>query len=246
MRSRGALFVCHLIGNALLLWLAYYWLGVNESTNARLIWSVVVALVFVAGAVWLHGMGLAHFSGIPLAEAARQSARHLAPLILLSLLTLVLYGALLWTGNQLARPAYVIGSWLTLHLKKPVSPRGVERFFQIVLDIVQYVVVPVLLLPLARAIAVEGWRGWKATNLRQSRRALYWIEVGVLLFVGISAPFKLFFWIPKIESFGGQFWSFALRVALGYLIFVVALLAVEFFTSAGKPRDIQPSTAVSP
>jgi hypothetical protein len=246
MRSRWALFVCHLIGNALLLWLAYYWLGVNESTNARLIWSVIVALVFVAGAVWLHGMALAHFSGIPLAEAARQSARHLAPLLVLSLLTLALYGALLWIGDQLARPAYVLGSWLTLHLKKPVSPRSVERVFHFLLDLVQYVVVPVVLLPLARAIAVAGWRGWTVANLRQSRRVLYWIEVGLLLFFGIWAPFKLFFWIPRITSFGGQFWSFALRLGLGYLIFVVALLAVEFFTSAGRPREIQPSTAVSP
>ena len=49
------LIAIHLAGNALLLWLGYYWLGLGESRAATLAWSAAIALVIVAGACWLHG-----------------------------------------------------------------------------------------------------------------------------------------------------------------------------------------------
>ncbi len=246
MKSRVALLICHLLGNALLLWLGYWWLGFDESNNRRLLGSAAVIIAFIAGTAWLHGMALAHFSGLPLRRAAARGVANLPALFALGLFTIALYGGLIWLGYHFVGAAYTLGSASTLQFKRPVSPRAVERFFSIALLIVQWVAAPVLLLPLARSIAVDGWRGWQLRSLRRSRRVMYWIEVAALLFIGLWLPFRLFFWTPKIDSFGGQFWSLAGRMAAGYLLFVVALLLIEFFTSAGKPRETQPSTVVSP
>src|SRR5262249_35011990 len=53
----------HLIGNALLLWLGYYWLGLAESRASTLAWSAAVALLILAGACWLHGSAFASVHG---------------------------------------------------------------------------------------------------------------------------------------------------------------------------------------
>ena len=60
-RATQILCLMYFAGNALLLWLAYYWLGVGESTISRLIWSAVLAILITAAAVWLHGSGFAFF-----------------------------------------------------------------------------------------------------------------------------------------------------------------------------------------
>src|SRR5438552_2499740 len=39
--------VIHLVGNGLLLWLGYYWLGIGESRASALIWSAAVLVAVV-------------------------------------------------------------------------------------------------------------------------------------------------------------------------------------------------------
>ena len=54
-------FLLHLVINALLLWVAYEWLGVGESTRLRLLWSALYALAILALACWFHGATLVFF-----------------------------------------------------------------------------------------------------------------------------------------------------------------------------------------
>ncbi len=73
-RSIALLCVLHLLGNALLLWLGYYWLGIGEANGLQLAWSAFVILVFICSAIWLHGTALALFDAnreSTLAGAAR-------------------------------------------------------------------------------------------------------------------------------------------------------------------------------
>jgi hypothetical protein len=49
----------HFLGNALLLALGYYWLGLGEARATDVLWSVVVALILTAGAAWLYSASLA-------------------------------------------------------------------------------------------------------------------------------------------------------------------------------------------
>jgi len=246
MRSRIALLIAHLVGNALLLWLGYYWLGLDESDAGHLIWSALVALTLIVGIAALHGFALAYFSGLTLKQAANKVAHNLLPLVVLSLLTLLLYGGLTWASQSFGKAAYVASSSATLALRKPIPPSAAQRVFEAFLGLLRWVALPSLLLPLAAAISVEGWRACNGRFLQKSKRCLYWIQVALLLAVAIRLPFKLFFWVPHISAFSGQMASFLLRAGLGYLLFVTAALALDFFTSSGNPRETQPTTVASP
>jgi hypothetical protein len=247
-RSIAGLCGLHLMGNALLLWIGYYWLGIGESDAAHLLWSALVIVVFVALALWLHGTALVLFNrenGASFGSAARTALRHLAPLFLLAIAAALIYGVLAWWHDRFAHNAFVIGSYATMKLRKPVAPSGVLRAFYVFIWLLRWMIVPVLLFPLAAGVASGGWSGFR---LRVARRArwFYWLEVCALLLCAVWVPLKLANWVPHTERFALQLVSFLSRLGVGYLLFVAALLALEFVTSAGRPRTSQPSTAGSP
>jgi hypothetical protein len=246
-RSRVLLFVLHLVGNALLLWLGYAWLGMGESDRVHLVTSLLTFLLFVSGAAWLHGSSFAFFSGLPLGAAFRRAARHLLPLLVLSLVAWGIYAVTAVISEHWGYSAYALGSFSTMATKRPVSPSLVQRIFEILLLVVRWILLPALLLPLASALATRGWKGLKQESWRKRARSiLYWVEIAFLAAVAIWLPFKLFFWVPTFAAFGLQMVSFILRFGASYLLFVAGLLALEFFTSSGNPRETQPSTLVSP
>ena len=246
MGGRIGLFVTHLIGDALLLGLGYWWLGSSESDTAHLLLSGMTVVLFLACAAWLQGLTLASFCGLSYGRAAVRAVRSLPALLVLALLAFAVYSFLDWASLHYGRTAYVIGSYATMRTRKPVAPTTVALVFRYVTAICRWVILPALLLPLAAAIAVRGWSGWRLSSLRRKRAWLYWMEVAALLLCAIWLPFRLFFWVPAIESFGGQMASFVLRIGAGYLLFVVGVIAVEFCTASGSPFSIQPSTVASP
>lgn len=249
MRGTIPLAISHVVGNGLLLWLGYYWLGIGESDGPHLVWSALVLLLFGLLAIWLHGTAFALFNrelrpNFP--SAAKTAARNLIPLFVLAIATIAIYWVLARLYNEFGHKAFVIASYITLHLRKPVSPRRVLAWYHALIWALRWVIVPVLLLPLAANATVLGWRGYRWRSIRRSGNVLYWIEVCALLLIAIWIPLRLLHWIPELTRFSAQMASFVARFALGYLLFVAALLSIEFFTSTGKPRSIQPSTVVSP
>jgi hypothetical protein len=90
----------HLAGNALLLALGYYWLGLGEARAADVLWSAVVALVIVAGACFLHG---ASFAGRKLA------LRHLPWTVLVALVAFALYMTM-----PSGKPVWWVVRWIVL------------------------------------------------------------------------------------------------------------------------------------
>ena len=245
MRGRLALLFVHLIGNALLLWLGYYWLGLDESDAKHLLYSAFVALFVLVRRHRFARFDVAVlFRAGPPSSRLRKSVQHLLPLVVLSLAALAIYGVLLWVSGTFGKIGYVIGSSLTMLLRKPVPPETVQRVLEWLLWLIKWAAVPAVLLPMAASVSLDGWRGWRFHRL--SKRWLYWLEVAVLLVCALWVPFKLFFWVPKIASFGGQMVSFTARACAGYLLFVAAALVLDFITSSGKPRATQPSTVVSP
>ncbi len=100
-RSALPLAILHLVGNALILWLGYYWLGLPESDGAHLAWSALVVLAFVLSALWLHGIGFAVFhreAGFTFVSAARRVSANLMPLLVLALIAIA---TLLGAGDHL-------------------------------------------------------------------------------------------------------------------------------------------------
>ncbi len=227
----------HLLANALILWLWYYWLGIGESRTSTLMWSALVLIAFLAFVCTAYGAVLAY--------SWRTALRNLPPLFMAAITVVLIYWLLERWSVYSARPAFRIASWLTLTLRTPVPPAAVARIFNVVLWVVRWTALPVLLLPVASAVAALGWQGFRKTSLRVPRW-LYWIEVPLLLLCLIRVPLWLYYWVPEVNGFGMQAASFTARIAAAYLLFGVSWLVLAFVTSAGKPRPAQSSTADSP
>jgi hypothetical protein len=247
-RALRSLVLLQLIFNAVLLWLGYYWLGLSESNGPRLIWSATVIIVFVCATLWLHGTSFAHFRRPQqhVLDSAKITLRHLVPLVVLALIALALYGLVTWAETFIPHRAFVIASYLTLKLRRPVKPVNVVQVLNACVWLTRWVILPVFFLPLAAQIATLGWSGFKPSVFRIVRRWPYWVQVCFLLLAAIWVPFKLFAWVPEVQSFNLQLLSFVLRMAGGYLLFVFALLALAFVTSMGRPRLSQDTTVPSP
>jgi hypothetical protein len=220
-------FLLHLAANALLLWLAYEWLGVGESTGLRLAWSAIDALLILALVCWLYGATFYFFHSTErkLNEAFITSLRHIAPLLLAAVVVLAVYGLLVQSPAQ---PAFKVASFLTQKLHKPIKPVAILRTFQVLLWLIRWVLLPVALLPMASAIAAAGWRGYRGITWRATWR--YWLLVPVLLLAALWLPFVILGWIPHAGTFTMEMVSFSVRALVAYLLFVGGLLTLTRLT----------------
>ena len=248
-QSRLLLCVAHLLGNALLLLLGYYWLGLGESDATRLALSAAVVLFFGLAAVWLHGTALVMFrreEKFSFVSAARRALHYLFPMFLLSLVVLLIYIALWRFYYSFGHEAFTIGSYGTMRLRRPVAPANVLKAFHGLIWFIRWIVIPALGFPLASEVAYHGWSGFSISAFRRSKNILFWVEAGLFTVAAIYLPLHLFFWVPSMPNFSMEVVSVAARIGVGYLLFTGGLLAVEFFTSAGSPLVTQVSTAASP
>ena len=127
-RSTASIVALHLFGDALLLWLGYYWLGIGESDAVHLAWSAVVIVTFTIAALWLHGTALVLFNreaGSRFTIAVRTALRHLPPLIVIAIVAGIIYGLLAWWRESFGHSAFFIGSYATMKLRKPVDRKSV-------------------------------------------------------------------------------------------------------------------------
>ncbi len=242
IRSRLILVLVHLAGNALLLWLVYRWLGMDESDSGHLFASVGLAAGIVLGFAWLHGFALAKFSGLSVHRAAIRSLLKLIPVTVVCLLAVAVYAVLGWVQTRYSQPAFVIASFLTLHLRTAIAPRAIQNVFHLVVLALEWGIAPAGLLLLAARITSARSNDRRESPLWRRSFFLFAIVVAALLLCAIRVPLKLFFWIPGILSFNGQLASLIIRVVIGYLLFVFCILILEFITASGKPADTQPST----
>ena len=229
------LFSIHIVGNALALGLAYYWLGIGESSAATLAWSALLALVILSMACCLHGGTLVFFRAEQprsLSAAFRTVLRHLAPLLAAVILVAVVYWLLAQWAAYSATPALRIASWCTLKLRKPIKPATVLHAFDLVLAMVRWMVVPVFVLPMFSGIAARGWRG-AAEFGRHRRSRFYWAAAPVLLLCSLALPWQLVGWVPRVGSFTLEMLSFTARAAVSYLLFITGWIFLASLTSGG-------------
>ena len=242
MSAARKLFLLHLVTNALLLWLAYQWLGIGESTRLRLLWSAAYALMVLALTCWFHGATLVFFreGELKLRDAFAGSLRHVPALLAAAILVLALYGLIAWAAGASGQPAFRLASWLTLKLRTPVRPATVARIFLGGFWIVRWVLLPAALLPMASAISAHGWRGFGALRWRGGWR--YWLEIPLLLLAGLLLPFVLLGWVPAMSGgFALEAASFAVRMLAAYLLFVGAVWTLERRTVTTSSPGAAPS-----
>ena len=61
MRPLWKLVIVHLLANAILLGVGYFWLGIGESRYSALVWSALLALLVQTAASVTYGASLAFF-----------------------------------------------------------------------------------------------------------------------------------------------------------------------------------------
>jgi len=229
---RGAtvrLWVLHLVANAVVVGGAYLWLGIGDATGLQLTATAVFGLLLIAFTVWLHGVVFAHFREpeLPLRRGFRAALRHLPPLILVALVVIALYWLLGWLFDKYAYSwSAKTASWLTLHLRRPCQPATLFWIATAKLRIWEWVILPVVFLPLAGGVAQNGWRGFAGKSFAMLRRWWFWVLCPVLLLAAIYLPWKLFHWVPYQGKLGAEMTSFLLRWLGGWLLFVTAWFAV--------------------
>ena len=224
IRRHRKLLLLHLVANALLLWLAYEWLGVDESNTPRLLLSGVDALAILSLVCWLYGASMVwfHANEPRLNESFRTALRHLGGLLVLAIGALAIYGLLGKLEAASAQPALKVASWLTWTFRRPVKPATITWIFNAIFWLFRWDILPVMLLPVSAAIAVRGRSGWGAIAARRPR--LLWIVVPLLALAGLWLPFVILNWQPKVANFTLEFISFTLRGLLAYVIFPASML----------------------
>jgi hypothetical protein len=229
----------HLIANAAILALGYYWLGIPESRASTLTWSIFIALTALILTTLTYTASFLNQS------RWRTAVKNLLPMLVAVLGVTLLYWMLAQYASYAPKPAFKIASWLTLKFRHPVPPTTILRIIQIKLWIIRWIVLPVFLVPVLSAIASRGRRGFRTIRWRYADWR-YWIEAPLLLLCCARVPLLLLNWVPRLEGFALQSTSFLLRALLAYLLFGAAWLVLAFVTSEGSPRKTQPSTAGSP
>jgi len=238
-REMPLLFAIHVAGNAVLLGLAYYWLGIGESRAATLAWSAVLALIILCLACCLHGGTLAFLragESRSLSAAFRTTLRHMGPFFAAVVLIAAVYWLLAQWAAYSSTPALRIASWCTLKLRKPIKPTTVLRVFSFMLGLIRWMVIPVFVLPMFSGIAALGWRGFPEFG-RRSRSRLYWIAAPLLLVSALALPWHLIGWVPHVGSFTMEMLSFTGRVVIADLLFIGAWIFLAALTSSGKTED---------
>jgi len=217
----------HLVANALVIAGIYEWLTIGDSTALRLVATALFGLLLVVFTVWLHGIVFAHFREPEASVIAgfRSALRRLPLLILIALLAAASYWLLEWMLGKAYNTSVDIASWLTLHLHKAVHPSLIVRIFTWKVWIVEWVIVPVLLLPLAAGM-------WKA----RLREWTFWIGCPVLLLLAVYVPWRLMNWVHWSGGLGLEMTSFIVRWLVAWLLFVTAWFAVVALTCGRRLR----------
>jgi len=227
----ASFWLIQVLGNAALMAGAAWWLTWPDARSWQVVATSGFAAVLVLVALWLHGSTLAFFAGAEsLGRAFGRGLRRLAPLLVWLIVLVALLLLLSWVKGRLPQTAVRAAQIAD------ATPRQVTGAAMWAMFVVQWIVVPALLLPFAAEIAAIGFRGWRPGALRRWRHGLYWIGCAVFA-LGIYLPYRLAAWVLPVSSLTSEAVSVGVRFAIAYLLTITAWL---FFAAIlGRPTNLQ-------
>lgn len=240
----------HVISNSVLLLLAYLFLVVPDRTRLQVMTSGLLATVLLCAGLWLHGATFMYFSEMHASgqarfrTAVRDMSRRLPPAIVWLLAVTVI----LLLVAKLEPWLYSISGLMRAKLPFIRSMFSVQTTDSIVAAkylVLWAVIVPVIFLPLFAAIArygVAGWgsRGWRAVG-RSLKNWRWWVAYVVLFCVGAYVPWRLAYWVPEVDTLGGEFASMIVRLKFAYLLAVTAwILVISAVTWFSRDTEVVP------
>jgi hypothetical protein len=245
------LVLLHVLGNAALIGIVYWWLGLGDANAGQLLLTVVMGLAAILAGLWLHAGSFAWFRDnqpSKLAPAFRSTLRKLPAFAVAALGVLLVYLLIQWIESLLYPAATTFASWLTFHLRKPVRPLWMIRGLQGIFWALRWLILPAFVLPLLSAIAGHGWRGFRylKNSRMQTLPRYFWLKCAVLTLTAFYVPDLIIHWVPRVKGISMETFSFATRFLAAYFLLVASWLLLVFISSGGRPRVIQPTTTSLP
>jgi hypothetical protein len=205
--------------------ITYGWLLLPDEHSWQVITTIGLGVALVLLALWLECATLAFFTepATDVRAAFRVSARRVPAFGAWFALFIVIQRALhgIRTGVPVAgvRAAQVI----------PVGPRPAMSALDWVVIILEWVIVPAVLLSVAGEIAKGGFAGWTPDSIRHALRRLrsgfYWIAYFVAVLVGAYVPSRLMAWVPAPSSLVREAWSLVWRITAAYILAISTWVA---------------------
>lgn len=231
MNHLRRLFVVQLAGEAILFAMFWVWLGVQDAKTWQLGITALLGLVILAGFGWLQTYTFGN--------AGPRAAVRRTPAVLGVIAAFVLACWLL-SLLPIADAAQYTASYLTLHLRIPVRPAKALANMQFVVALLQWVVLPILLLPVLSSVA----HGEKPRSAALQPKL--WAGYGLALALGYYIPWQLIHFEPRIDIPAIDICFFTMRFLLAYLLFCAAIVLTSAAAAPGTPAVTQPSTVERP
>jgi hypothetical protein len=237
------LWLLNLLGNAAALVAVYYWLVIPDAQGWQVAASAVIALAVVFLVAWLRAGTFAYFRLMGFRQqselwpAFRRALKNLLPLII----WVALFAVLIWLIWSLRVYTPQFGVWLRQKLNAGPSPRLITRTANWLIILIECVLLPAVVLPVASTIPALGLR---FSNIKRSLRVLkrggFWLWLCLLLLVGGYLPYRLVWWIPTLDTLRAQAWSMGLRFFAAYLLAVTAWIALVWMVGVLGEREDGP------
>lgn len=224
----GRLWLIQFLFNPILFGLFALWLLIPEAEFWQLGLNVLLAVFIVAATLLLHAGTLNYFSDqfreqpATVITAFGRALRHLAAIAVCAIIFYVVWalaGGL--DAYHETIPIY-FRSTLPASIRGHISLGALAGIFGVLQFLLQWVMVPGLLLPLALLAADQGFRGFRPAGRKGWKTTIaslhYWVILTVAAFLGVYETETIIGWRPASTSptFGGETANLAFRLFLAY------------------------------
>jgi len=221
----------HVIVNLLLMTAFFYWTRIPDETGWQFVLTVLAGLMIVFVILWLHCGTFLYFEPVSQHQWGASLRTSLARVPAFLLWTLI-FGLVLWWVGGLWSYGVQAGGYvrhlLPQAMRSAIAPAPAFTAMQWLVLFLQFVLWPILALPVGAQVAAKGFRGFISTAaFRPIREVRYWLTYAVCFVTGAYVPYLLAWMLPRKPSpMSTQTWSMALRLGLGYLLLVTAWLVL--------------------
>lgn len=251
----GRVWLLQFFVNPILAGLFAAWLLIPEAKLWQLALNVLLVLLIAAAALVLHAGTLNYFGDqfrerpVTVKDAFGRALRHVAAVAICAIIFYIGW----WAAGGLDRYQETLSVYFRSIL--PASLRGHVPLgvFSGILDFVffllQWVVVPGLLLPWALRAADQGFHGFGREGWQSWKNAIaslhYWLILAAAAFIGVYGSTTLLGWRPSSESptFAAETANLTLRLLLAYGLGLISwmvacsLIGRRCYAIQGVARD---------
>jgi hypothetical protein len=237
------------LGNALIVAAFTGWLHLPEAHWWDLLLNVIVIALVAVAALVLHGGTLNYFHSAyadrtaPLMPEFQKALKNFFPIAVWAAVFFFLWFlADSLSDYRYSFPGYLRSS-LPSFLRKHTTDTGFTDTYMFLVNVLRWVVLPGLLLPLAALAADRGFRGlvqFRAWG-RTLKRVSYWVVLVLAVILGVVLVGGLMDWKmnPETATLRGEEASLFFRALASYLLALLSWLWVcsmlGRLRSAGEP-----------